>query len=124
MNLKASDVISILTGTAGVCGILSALILTTVVSVQAQLHPGAPSVVPAWAIISSAVVGAVGTLSANLVRIFNVKAGAPATAIVADAPIVAPSGTPTGAQNVTTTTLAPIMAPQALTENPTLAKGP
>lgn len=111
MKLKASDVISILTGTAGVCGILSALILTTVVSVQAQLHPGAPAVVPAWAIISSAVVGAVGTLSANLVRIFNVKAGAPAAAVVENAPIVTASGTPTGAENVTTTTTDPIQAP-------------
>jgi hypothetical protein len=103
MKLKASDVVSILTGTAGVSGILSALILTTVVSVQAQLHPGAPSVVPAWAIISSAIIGAVGTLSANLVRIFNVKAGAPAGAVLANAPIVTPDGTPTGATNISST---------------------
>jgi hypothetical protein len=117
VKLKLSDVISALSSIAGVCGILSALILTTVVSVQAQLHPGAPSVVPAWAIISSAVIGAIGTLSANLVRIFTVKAGAPAATIVADAPVVSPTTGEAVGTNVSTSSTLPISA-QAVVRSP------
>jgi hypothetical protein len=116
MKLKLSDVLSILSGAAGVCGILSALILTTTVSVQAQLHPGAPAVVPAWAIISSAVIGAVGTFAAQVIRVFNVKAGAPATAYTADVAVV-----PTGTAVVTENT--PVVAQNATNPIPIPQKG-
>ena len=113
--MKQSDVISICSLVAGVCGILGALVLTTVTSVQMSLHPGAAVVVPPWAIISSAVVGAVGTFAAQLIRILTNKTDAPATAITSNAKVVLP----------TTTTVhddTPVVAENAISPIP--QKGP
>jgi hypothetical protein len=76
---------------------------------------------PKQATIFNAAFGSTGIVV--LVTGLIVQSMQPVQKLTDDAYAVNAAGVKTG-DNVTTTTKAPIMAPQALTENPTLAKGP
>jgi hypothetical protein len=75
-----------------------------------QLQTALGALLPKQTAIISSVVGCIVALAGFALLYYKAK-NAPAQAIVANAPIVTPSGMPTGAENVTTTTTDPIQAP-------------
>lgn len=90
--LKRSDIVAIVSQVVGVAGMLGIVLTGTITTYQQSLHPGAPVVIPEWVGFVSAVASAIGFIGNQVIRVLNNPAGAPATAITADAAVV-PAGT-------------------------------
>ena len=77
-----------------------------------QLQTALGTLLPKQAGIIAAAVGLVVALAGFALLYYKAK-NAPATAVVANAPIVTPSGAPTGATNISSTSavLAPLQPP-------------
>lgn len=83
MNLKAVDWISILTVVAGLAG----------TGALGAFGSSIDAWAPGWGTKTVAVLSSVSLGAGILLRIFTNKTGAPATAVVADAKVVAPDTT-------------------------------
>jgi hypothetical protein len=119
--MKSSDIVATISTVGGTCSLLGTLIMTTYVSTEAQLHPGATVAIPPMLIISTSVLGAVGLGLSQFIRIVTNKTDAPSKSVVENAPSVpkdtavyTPGETEHVGTVVTTTSTEPIIAPTIL----------
>jgi len=102
--MKVSDIVSILTAVAGLVSAISA--------------PALEAVFPGHGTYIAGVLALAGIVATAVIRTLTNKTGAPAAAVVANAPIVPPATTvatpttPTVGTVVSTTSTEPIIAPQ------------